>query len=91
MTDETPDLTLEQARELLRHKTVALLKADPVTISGLTREIQTLRVICQMLQEIEVGVTDPNTYREMSLLNRMVTGRIWKPKPRRPSWGPMRG
>lgn len=76
MSDQTeaPELDLEHAQQLLQQKTVALLKAEADTITGLTREIQKLRVICQMLREIETGTTDPNTYREMSLLNRMVAG-----------------
>lgn len=68
-------ITLEEAQEMLRGKTNELLSCPPdKTFFKLTIDVQRLRVACSLLREIETGVAEPNTYREMSLLNRLVSG-----------------
>jgi len=65
---------LPDAQKKLQAKVQELAKANPKTLAGLTIEIQTLRVVCMLLAEAKEGNTvfDPNTYREMSMLNRML-------------------
>ncbi len=75
--DAPPDperLTLEQAKERLNSKVQALLSADAKTLQNLVIEIQKLRVVCMLLSESDGDnkTFDPNTYREMSMLNRML-------------------
>lgn len=72
--DDEPPLTLPDAQKKLQAKVQELAKASSKTLSGLTIEIQTLRVVCMLLAEAKEGNTtfDPNTYREMSMLNRML-------------------
>lgn len=73
--DVAPPLTLDDAVEKLRLKVSELVTAGPARVSGLNVEIQKLRIICMVLREIEMGVSDPNTYKELSLMNRMLTGK----------------
>lgn len=73
--DPPPTLSLPEAQKKLNAKVQALLSADAKTLPNLMIEIQTLRVVCMLLSEAsEDGKTafDPNTYREMSMLNRML-------------------
>lgn len=51
------------------------MTAEPKMVAELQMEIQRLRVVHMVLREVESSVFDPNTYKEMNLLNRMFTGR----------------
>lgn len=71
--DESPTLSLADARQRLASKTQGLLSATPRELPNLIVDIQKLRVLCMLLSEAEEGgKSDPNTYREMSMLNRML-------------------
>lgn len=72
---EEDALTLAAAQQKLQRKVQELAKVgDRRGLADLTIEIQKLRVVCMLLSESEAGnkVFDPNTYREMSMLNRML-------------------
>lgn len=69
------ELTLPEAQELLRKKSVALLDAPKSKIAGMVLEIQRLRVLCILLSEATTGRPDPNTYKELTLLGKMTSGR----------------
>lgn len=71
---EGASLTLAGAQQRLQAKVQELANADRKTLANLTIEIQQLRVVCMLLAEAEAGnrTFDPNTYREMSMLNRML-------------------
>jgi len=66
---------LEEAKAKLAVLTNELLTAQPARLPGLTIEIQRLRVACMLLREVENNIADSNTYREVALLNRLLTGR----------------
>lgn len=68
-------MSLEEAREQLRRKSLELLDAPVGKVAALTIQVQRLRVTCAILREVETGVTDANTYKEMTLLNKLVTGK----------------
>lgn len=70
-----PVFTLQDASDLLRAKALELLDAGPARVSQLNIDIQKLRVLCMVLREVELGVSDPNTYKELNLLNKMLTGK----------------
>lgn len=74
LPDERP-LTVERAEQLLRAKTQELLTAEPARIPAITLELQRLRVATQVLRELDAKGVDPNTYREVALLNRLLHGR----------------
>lgn len=69
------DLTLPEAQELLRKKSVALLDAPKSKIAGMVLEIQRLRVLCILLSEATTGRPDQNTYKELTLLGKMTSGK----------------
>lgn len=70
-----PALSLEQAQDMLRAKAIEYVDASPARVSTLNVEIQKLRIICMVLREVELGVSDPNTYKELNLMNKMLTGK----------------
>lgn len=70
-----PVFSLQDASNLLRTKALELLGAGPARVSQLNVDIQKLRIICMVLREVELGVSDPNTYKELSLMNKMLTGK----------------
>jgi len=73
VVDTPSPLTLAEARVRLAAKTQALPSAAPKELPNLIVEIQKLRVVCMLLMEAEDGgKPDANTYREMSMLNRML-------------------
>lgn len=64
---------MPEARQKLAAKTQELLSTPADKLPYLVIEIQKLRVLCMLLAEAEEGgKSDPNTYREMSMLNRML-------------------
>ena len=65
---------LQAVKQRIQEKSVALLSAEPAQLPTLTQELQRLRVAMLMLREIVEDVADPTTYRELSLLNKMITG-----------------
>lgn len=72
---EKRPLTLEEARELLKNKSLELLECPVGKVAALTIQIQRLRVLVIILREVETGVSDANTYKEMTLLNKLLTGK----------------
>ncbi len=72
---QAPILTLAEAKRLLADKVQELVHAEPGRIPALTIEVQQYRVAVMLLREIENEITDQNTYREVALLNRLLTGR----------------
>lgn len=73
-SDPSTPLTLADAQAMLRQKAQELVTAPMEKVSGLNMELQRLRVLCVLMREAETGVLDPNSYKEMALLNRMVAG-----------------
>ena len=73
--DERPPQTVEEVTQRIKEKTGELLSAPPQHIPALTLELQKLRIAAMVLRETENGVSDPNTYKELTLLNRLMTGR----------------
>jgi hypothetical protein len=67
----SPELAAVQ--KTLKAKLKELLHAEPSKIPGLTLELQRLRVAAMMITEMDEGVADPATYKELNLLNRMIT------------------
>jgi hypothetical protein len=61
-------------KQQIQLKSAELLEAEPAQMQHLTQELQRLRVAMLMLREIVEDVADPTTYRELSLLNKMITG-----------------
>jgi len=73
VTDEKKP-SLEDAQELLRLKSLELLDAPVGRLPALNIQVQRLRVLVILLREVETGVSDSNTYREMALLSKLATG-----------------
>lgn len=72
--DEKP-LSLDDAKKLLQQKAQELLDADAKSLPRLTKEIQRLRVVLQILNEADTGESDPQVHKELSLLNKLITGK----------------
>lgn len=51
-----------------------MLSATPETIQTLTLDIQKLRVAVALLREQRDGAADTSIYKDMALLNRLITG-----------------
>lgn len=68
------ELTIESLKERLRGYAKELLTGTPARLKQLPLEIQRTRSAMQLLSEAESGVADPDTYKELSMLNRMVAG-----------------
>lgn len=67
--------TLQDVQALLKKKAQELLYAPPQHINEIQQEIQKLRVTAGIYREIADNFSDPNLYKEMNLLNRMLTGK----------------
>lgn len=65
-------LTLAEARQQLAAKAQALPSVPQKDLANFLIDTQKLRVLCMLLAEAEEGKSDPNTYREMSMLNRLL-------------------
>lgn len=65
-------LTITSAKQRLEAKLEELQTTDIKEIPRLTIDIQRLRVALMILKERESKETNPNVYREMSLLTRMI-------------------
>jgi len=72
--DEKP-LSAKDAKALLQKKAQELLDADAKSLPRLTKEIQRLRVVLQILNEADTGESDPQVHKELSLLNKLITGK----------------
>lgn len=72
--DESP-LSAADAKKLLQQKAQELLDADAKSLPRLTKEIQRLRVVLQILNEADTGESDPQVHKELSLLNKLITGK----------------
>jgi alanyl-tRNA synthetase len=76
--ENTSPLPLEnrdQVQQLLKKKACELLLAQPQQVPELQQEIQKLRIVHSIFKEIENDFNDPNLYKEMNLLNRMMVGK----------------
>lgn len=70
-----PDaVTVLDLRKKLRSYAVELLTAGPTRVKQLGLEIQRTRVAEKLLTEADEGTSDPDTYKELSMLNRMLAG-----------------
>jgi len=63
-----------EVKQSIQEKSASMLTAEPKEVPLLAQELQRLRVSMLMLREIVEDIADPNTYREISLLNKMMTG-----------------
>lgn len=72
--DEKP-LSAADAKKLLQAKAQELLDADAKSLPRLTKEIQRLRVVLLILNEADTSESDPQVHKELSLLNKLVTGK----------------
>jgi hypothetical protein len=72
--DEKP-LSAADAKKLLQQRAQELLDADAKSLPRLTKEIQRLRVVLQILNEADTGESDPQVHKELSLLNKLITGK----------------
>jgi hypothetical protein len=73
-TRENARRRLMAVKQHIQAKSSELLLAEPGQLQTLTQELQRLRVAMLMLREIVEDVADPTTYRELNLLNKMITG-----------------
>lgn len=76
LTIPEPDdeLTVEALKDKLRGYAKELLTGSPARLKQLPLEIQRVRSAMQLLTEADSGAADPDTYKELSMLNRMVAG-----------------
>jgi hypothetical protein len=65
---------LKEVNLQIEHLVGDLLTADEKDIPKLTRQGQRLRVASLLLREIVMDLADPTTYRELTLLNKLLTG-----------------
>ena len=63
-----------EVKQQIQQRSTEMLMAEPAQVPQLAQELQRLRVAMLMLREIVEDVADPNAYRELSLLNKMMTG-----------------
>jgi hypothetical protein len=63
-----------EVKQQIQQRSTEMLLAEPSQVPQLAQELQRLRVAMLMLREIVEDVADPNAYRELSLLNKMMTG-----------------
>ena len=61
-------------KQQIQEKTAAMMMASPSDLTKLAQDLQRLRVAMLTLKEIVEDVADPNTYKELALLNKMMTG-----------------
>lgn len=65
-------LDVQQLRHKLKELATELLTASPVRTKALKLEIQRVRCAAALFNEADTGESDPETYKEMSLLTRML-------------------
>lgn len=58
----------------LRAKVQELRSAKPREVHDLTTEIQRLRVLVICTRELDTGIVEPNAYKELALLNKLLAG-----------------
>lgn len=68
------ELTVAKLREKLKAMATELLTASPARVKQLAQEIQRTRIAAALVNEAESGESDPDTYKELSMLNRMLAG-----------------
>lgn len=64
----------KECRTRLKELAKEMLSASPTRLKALGLEIQRLRLAEKLFTEAEEGTSDPDTYRELSMLNRMLAG-----------------
>lgn len=67
---------LERVKIAILEKNRELLKCDEVELPRVARELQRLRVALITLNELITNVSDPTAKQEISLLSKMLTGRL---------------
>jgi hypothetical protein len=70
--EKAHELSLDEAKAELNKLSRELRTADAKRVKPLALQIQRLRVTILLLQEAHSGIADPSTYRELSLLAKMV-------------------
>lgn len=68
------DAQLREVNQQILQVVGELSSCDEKDIPKVTRRAQRLRVMSLMLREISTDLADPTTYRELSLLNKLVAG-----------------
>lgn len=74
LTVRAPEITEASLRERLKGMATELLTAPPARVKQLGLEIQRTRVAMELLNEADTGQSNPDTYKELSMLNRMLAG-----------------
>ena len=75
MKFEDMPLTQIEAKTSVQRLTGELAAANADQIPELLQRIQRARVVWLLLSEIEAGTADPQTLKELSSLNKMLTGK----------------
>lgn len=73
-TREDARRRLMDVKRTIQDRSAEMLVAEPSHVPRLAQELQRLRVAMLMMREIVEDVADPNAYRELTLLNKMMTG-----------------
>jgi hypothetical protein len=66
------DLDVPKLRHKLKELAAELLTASPARTKALKLEIQRVRCAAALFNEADTGESDPETYKELSLLTRML-------------------
>lgn len=64
----------DACRDRLRELAREIVVASPTRGRAILQEVARLRVALQLHEEADSKASDPDTYRELSLLNRMLAG-----------------
>jgi len=67
---------LARVKTLILEKNRELLKCDEVELPRVASELQRLRVALITLNELVTNISDPTAKQEISLLSKMLTGRL---------------
>lgn len=71
---EANALTADYLRKKLKEMAAELLTAPPARCKQLSQDIVRHRAASKLLNEADTGESDPDTYKELSMLNRMLAG-----------------
>lgn len=80
--DAIGPMTAVEAKTIVQQLTGELAAATTENIPGLLQRIQRARVVWLLLNEVNEGVADPQTLKELNSLNKMLTGKdLGNPDP----------
>lgn len=74
LTVSTAPQDADACRDRLRELAREIVVASPARGRAILQEVARLRVALQLHEEADSKASDPDTYRELSLLNRMLAG-----------------